>query len=173
MKYLFDIDGTAYEMELAQGETKQLEFKKGRFAQVSLRRISQQPTENSTGSAFLRVEFDNGNVWRSKDAVIPRIITQQERQRKRIGTDLAELRKQRGMTQQQVADIAKIQRNHISRIEAGRYSVGFDTLQTIAEALDADIRIVPRKTMTEPMIGSLGTALNKKVTEVFTPKDAE
>ena len=68
-----------------------------------------------------------------------------EQQRQRIGTDLAELRKQRGMTQQQVADIAQIQRNHISRIEAGCYSVGFDTLQTIAEALDADIRIVPRK----------------------------
>ena len=68
-----------------------------------------------------------------------------EQQRQRIGTDLAELRKQRGMTQQQVADIAQMQRNHISRIEAGRYSVGFDTLQTIAEALNADIRIVPRK----------------------------
>lgn len=67
-----------------------------------------------------------------------------EQQRQRIGTDLSELRKQRGMTQQQVADIAQMQRNHISRIEAGRYSVGFDTLQTIAEALDADIRIVPR-----------------------------
>ena len=68
-----------------------------------------------------------------------------EEQRQRIGTDLADLRKQRGMTQQQVADIAQMQRNHISRIEQGRYSVGFDTLQTIAEALDADIRIVPRK----------------------------
>ena len=67
-----------------------------------------------------------------------------EQQRQRIGTDIADLRKQRGMTQQQVADIAQMQRNHISRIEAGRYSVGFDTLQTIAEALDADIRIVPR-----------------------------
>lgn len=68
-----------------------------------------------------------------------------EQQRQRIGTDLAGLRKQRGMTQQQVADIAQMQRNHISRIEAGRYSVGFDTLQTIAEALNADIRVVPRK----------------------------
>ena len=68
-----------------------------------------------------------------------------EQQRQRIGTDLSELRKQRGMTQQQVADIAQMQRNHISRIEAGRYSVGFDTLQTIADALDADIRIVQRK----------------------------
>ena len=67
-----------------------------------------------------------------------------EQQRQRIGTDISELRKQRGMTQQQVADIAQMQRNHISRIESGKYSVGIDSLQTIAEALDADIRIVPR-----------------------------
>jgi transcriptional regulator with XRE-family HTH domain len=72
-----------------------------------------------------------------------------------------------------VADIAQMQRYHISRIEAGRYSVGFDTIQTIAEALDADIRIVPRKTPSEPMRGSLDPARNKKVTEVFTPKDTE
>jgi hypothetical protein len=73
MKYLFDIDGIAYEIELSKGETKQLEYKKGKFAKVSLRKISQQPTETSIGSAFLRVEFDNGNVWNSKDAVIPRL----------------------------------------------------------------------------------------------------
>jgi len=67
-----------------------------------------------------------------------------EQERQRIGTDLAGLRKQRGMTQQQVSDITQIRRNHISRIEAGCYSVGFDTLQTIADALNADIRVVPR-----------------------------
>ena len=71
-------------------------------------------------------------------------IFEEIEERKRIGTDISELRKAKGMTQQQVADATGVQRNHISRIEAGRYSVGFDTLQTIAEALDADIRIVPR-----------------------------
>ena len=68
-----------------------------------------------------------------------------EEQRQRIGQRIADLRKQKGMTQQDLADITGNQRNHISRIESGKYSVGFDTLQTIAEALDADIRIVPRK----------------------------
>jgi transcriptional regulator with XRE-family HTH domain len=29
--------------------------------------------------------------------------------------------------------------SHIARIEKGRYSVGFDTLQTIAEALGYDV----------------------------------
>ena len=79
MKYLFDIDGIAYEIELSNGETKQLEYKKGHYAKVSLNQISQQPTETSIGSAFLRVEFDNGNVWHSKDAVIPRITVTETR----------------------------------------------------------------------------------------------
>ncbi len=68
-----------------------------------------------------------------------------EEERQRIGIDIATLRTQKGMTQQQIAESAGLQRNHISRIEQGRYSVGFDTLQAIADALDADIRIVPRQ----------------------------
>ena len=74
MKYLFDIDGIAYEIELSNVETKQLEYKKGHFAKVTLRQISQEPTTTDVGSALLRIEFDNGNVWHSKDAVIPKII---------------------------------------------------------------------------------------------------
>ena len=70
MKFLFDIDGIAYELELRKGETKQLEYKKGRFAKVSIHQIGKEPTENSIGNAYLRVEFDNGNVWPHKDAVI-------------------------------------------------------------------------------------------------------
>lgn len=66
-------------------------------------------------------------------------------ERLRIGTELAERRKQMGKTQADLTDATGVQRNHISRIEQGRYSVGFDTLQAIADALDADIRIVPRQ----------------------------
>lgn len=65
-----------------------------------------------------------------------------EQERQRIGQRIAELRKQRGMTQQDLADLTGNQRNHISRIESGKYSVGFDTLQTIAEALGGAIDII-------------------------------
>jgi transcriptional regulator with XRE-family HTH domain len=68
-----------------------------------------------------------------------------EQERQRIGQDIAQLRKEKGMTQQDMTDATGVHRNHISRIEQGRYSVGFDTLQAIADALDADIRIVPRQ----------------------------
>ena len=68
-----------------------------------------------------------------------------EEQRIRIGQEIADLRKQRGMTQQNVSDKAAITRPHVTWVELGKYHVGFDTLQAIADALDADIRIVPRQ----------------------------
>ena len=70
-----------------------------------------------------------------------RCIMRKEENRKRIGQRIADLRKAKGMTQQDLADLTGNQRNHISRIESGKYSVGFDTLQTIAEALGGTIDI--------------------------------
>ena len=67
-----------------------------------------------------------------------------EDERLRIGQRIAELRKELGLTQQDVADRTGLQRNHLSRIEQGRYSVGFDTLQAIAEALGGNIDIVTK-----------------------------
>ena len=72
-------------------------------------------------------------------------MTDKEQQRQRIGREIADLRNQRGMTQQNVSDKAAIKRPHIARVELGKYNFGFDTLQAIADALDADIRIVPRQ----------------------------
>ena len=64
-----------------------------------------------------------------------------EQERLRMGERIATLRKEKGMTQQDLADVTGLLRNHISRIEQGRYSVGFDTLQAIAEALGGTIEI--------------------------------
>ena len=65
-----------------------------------------------------------------------------EQERQRIGQRIADLRKAKGMTQQDLADMTGNQRNHISRIESGKYSVGFDTLQTIAEQFGMKVDIV-------------------------------
>lgn len=73
MKFLFDIDGNAYELELSKNETKQLEYRQGKFAKVSIHKIGKEPTEDSIGNAYLRIEFGDGNVWKSKDAVIAKI----------------------------------------------------------------------------------------------------
>lgn len=65
-----------------------------------------------------------------------------EEQRQRIGQRIAELRTSQGMTQQDVADKTGLLRQHISRIEAGKYSVGFDTLQLIAEQFGMKVDII-------------------------------
>ena len=62
-------------------------------------------------------------------------------ERKRIGRQLADIRRAKGMTQQEVADKAGLLRPHIARIEAGSFSVGIDTLAAIAEALGQQIKI--------------------------------
>lgn len=62
-----------------------------------------------------------------------------QRQRERIGQRVADLRKAAGMTQRQLGDACGLQNSHIARIEKGKYSVGFDTLQAIAEALGCTV----------------------------------
>ena len=76
-----------------------------------------------------------------------------EQQRQRIGQRIADMRKhvewtdemginRTGMTQRQLGARCGLQNSHIARIEAGRYSVGFDTLQAIAEAMGGKIDII-------------------------------
>lgn len=106
---------------------------------------------------------------------------QKQQTRDRIGLRIMALRKLAGLTQEQLSERAGLQRSHITKIEGGKYAVTFETIQAIAEALGMTVDIIdpkladlaPMKTLTEPMKGSLGEALNKKVTEVFTPKGTE
>lgn len=63
-------------------------------------------------------------------------------ERERIGQRIAQLRTSHGMTQTQLAEKTGIQRTHITRIESGRYSVGIDLLQKIAEALGMKVDFI-------------------------------
>ena len=65
-----------------------------------------------------------------------------EKERLRIGRRIAEIRKEQALTQAQVAERCGLQQAHIARIEAGRYSVGLDTLAQIAEALGRKIDFI-------------------------------
>ena len=76
-----------------------------------------------------------------------------EQQRIRIGQRIADLRKtiewidelgihRTGMTQRQLGARCGLQDSHIARIEKGKYSVGFDTLQAIAEAMGGYIDLI-------------------------------
>jgi transcriptional regulator with XRE-family HTH domain len=67
---------------------------------------------------------------------------QKQATRDRIGQRIATLRKFAGMSQEQLAANAGLQRTHISRIEAGKYAVTLETIQAIAEALDMTVDII-------------------------------
>lgn len=67
-----------------------------------------------------------------------------QKERERIGRELHEMRVKKGLTQTELAQRADLYQNHLYRIEKGLYSVGFDILQKIADALDCDITLKER-----------------------------
>ena len=71
-------------------------------------------------------------------------MTEEQKQatRDRIGIRITLLRKQMGLTQEELAQRAGLQRTHVSRIEAGKYAVTLETIQAIAEALGMTVDIV-------------------------------
>lgn len=58
-----------------------------------------------------------------------------EMESKRIGERITALRKEKKMTQEELAIAAGLQRTHILRIEQGRYDVRLSVLSAIAGAL--------------------------------------
>jgi transcriptional regulator with XRE-family HTH domain len=57
------------------------------------------------------------------------------------------LRKARGLTQGQLAEITAIDQARISKIEAGSMNVEASTLTAIASALDVEVVLVPRRVL--------------------------
>ena len=70
---------------------------------------------------------------------------QKQQTRERMGLRIAALRKLAGLSQEQLAERAGLQRTHISRIEAGKYAVTLETVQAIAEALGMTVDIVDER----------------------------
>lgn len=61
-----------------------------------------------------------------------------------IAVQIIELREEHGLTQAELAERCRIDQGDLSRIERGSTSPTARTLQRIAEALDADVRLVAR-----------------------------
>jgi len=58
---------------------------------------------------------------------------------KRLGKRIAELRTEKGLTQNNIADLCDIERSNIARIEAGNTNPTYLTLLKIANALNISI----------------------------------
>jgi DNA-binding XRE family transcriptional regulator len=61
-----------------------------------------------------------------------------------IAMQIVELRERHGLTQAELAELCGVNQGDISRIERGSTSPTTRTLQRIAAALDADVRLVAR-----------------------------
>ena len=64
--------------------------------------------------------------------------------RLRIGARLKEIREKKKMEAKNIARIAGIDPSNLSKIEAGKYSVGLDILSKIANAIGASVDIVEK-----------------------------
>ena len=77
---------------------------------------------------------------------------QRQQMRERIGARVKALRLMAGLSQDELAQRAGLQRTHIGRIEGGKYSVNIETLQAIAEAFGMTVDIIdPRLSDLAPM----------------------
>lgn len=61
--------------------------------------------------------------------------------RKRLGELIAKLRKDKGLTQAQLAEMAGIARSNLVNIEAGKYSPGLDLINKVCIALEVEFGI--------------------------------
>ncbi len=59
--------------------------------------------------------------------------------RARVGLNLQRLRRDKGFSQEELADRAQIHQTYLSGVERGRRNPTITVLQRIAEALDTDI----------------------------------
>lgn len=59
----------------------------------------------------------------------------------KIGRRIAEIRKQRGLTQDEIAKLTGLQQVNISKIETGKYNVSIDILNKICKVLAVEIKI--------------------------------
>lgn len=66
-------------------------------------------------------------------------MEQEKKARYEIGKRIAELRKERGMSQTQLAEAIGMAQPNLANIEAGRFSTTIDVLERIADALGAKI----------------------------------
>lgn len=63
-------------------------------------------------------------------------------ERERIGKRVVELRKEKGFTQEDLAEAAGIDRTNIAKIEGGKYNVSIDILSKVADVFGCSFDIV-------------------------------
>lgn len=86
----------------------------------------------------------NSDLYRNEYEMMQYLIPEQNKddERARIGARIRDLRKKNNIDAKALAARVGIDASNLSRIEQGHYSVGFDILTRIANALNARVEIV-------------------------------
>jgi putative transcriptional regulator len=95
------------------------------------------------GEVFTVIQL-SGNEFSVPWDVIPSLVTGKTKGQnadigKRIGNRVRDLRKQRGLTQDQLAKMVDVKRPNISRLEAGKHVPGILLIQRLADCLHVKI----------------------------------
>jgi transcriptional regulator with XRE-family HTH domain len=61
----------------------------------------------------------------------------------RLAVQLRIKRRERGLTQAQLAELARVTRNKVIAIEKGTLSVGMDVYARVIAALDCELTVIP------------------------------
>lgn len=64
--------------------------------------------------------------------------------REEIGRRIAQIRKEKGLTQEQLSQMTGLDRANIAKIEKGKYNTGIDILGKICDAMGCKIDIVEK-----------------------------
>lgn len=115
-------------------------FKKGRYNDTQQFNFDPQIIVGKTPNDIARIVAEFGRWLRENhyDIAMPQI----ESTRSRIARRLREVREQKGVSQDKLAESAGLDRSHISRIEGGKYNVTIDVLDRLASGLGYHIDFV-------------------------------
>ncbi|MFI6446595.1 helix-turn-helix domain-containing protein [Kitasatospora sp. NPDC050543] len=80
-------------------------------------------------------------VWSAPRGVAaPAPDDQQLRERRAVGNRLRALRRQRGLSQERLGELARMDRRTVGRLEHGTVAATIDQLTAVADALDTELR---------------------------------
>ncbi|MFV1493576.1 helix-turn-helix transcriptional regulator [Phaeobacter sp. JH18-32] len=58
--------------------------------------------------------------------------------RERVGQNIQDIRRDKGLSQEELAHISGIDRGYVGKLENAKYAASIDMLEKIAQALDVD-----------------------------------
>jgi len=79
-----------------------------------------------------------GHSFIFKDAGVTQVIAEYKKRYQTLGLNIAYYRKLRGMTQEQLAEKAGIERSRVSKTEIAWIGTSLDTIFKIADALEVE-----------------------------------